>query len=99
MAKKKKSDKATGKAAGKKVVKVVKAGRQTVEPKPKGKGKGYRGIVAGTKKEQVAKLYDEKGSEVAFEKGSELGLTSGTLKSWIGAWKREGKSKPQSKAA
>ena len=94
----------SGKPTGRKVVKVTAAKRQTVKatkPKPPTKAKGHRGIVAGTKKEQVAKVYDEKGREAAIEKGLALELRETTLKSWIGTWRREdaAKSKASAKAA
>ena len=93
-----------GKPVGRKVIKKTTAKRQTVKAKPKPKSpvkaKGHRGIVAGTKKEQIAKLYDEKGRDAAIEKGLALELKETTLKSWIGAWKREdkGKGKPEAES-
>ena len=50
------------------------------------KGDGYKGHRAGSNKEQVHKVYDEKGAEAAIKLASKLGLSEGTPKSWISSW-------------
>ena len=74
-------------------------GKATSKPKPPTKAKGYRGIVKGSRKEAVAKLFDQHGPERAIAEGLEMGLKEGTLKSWFGTWRRQDKAKPKAKAA
>lgn len=105
------SAKKTGKATGKSVAKTAdkKTGRQSIKapenktgtekPVVAKKTKGEFGVVAGTRKEQVAIELKAKGSEAALALGLELGLASGTIKSWIGAWKTKGLWKPEAKPA
>ena len=75
--------------------KTAKVTKKTTKPVPPKKAKGHRGIVAGTKKEQVAKIYDSHGRDVALAKGLKLGLTEGTLRSWTGTWKRADAAKKE----
>ena len=92
----------TGKATGRKVAKKTEGSRQTVKakPVPPTRGpRGHRGIIAGTRKEACAKVYDQKGRDAAIAHGLELGLAKTTLQTWTGTWKREEKaSKAKSKA-
>ncbi|QPC43887.1 hypothetical protein HW532_15035 [Kaustia mangrovi] len=76
--------KRTGKATGRKVAKTTTDGRQAVKAT-----KGYKGHNAGSRKEQVHKAYDQKGHEAAMKLGQKLGLKDGTLKSWMGTWRRD----------
>ena len=91
----------TGKATGRKVAKKTEGRRQTVKakPVPSSRGpRGHRGIIAGTRKEQVAKIYDSKGRDAAIAHGLKHGLAKTTLRTWTGTWKREdAASKPKSK--
>ena len=80
-----------------KTAKAAKKTTKITKPKPPTKTKGWRGIVAGTKKEQVARLFDDKGRDVALAKGLKLGLTEGTLRAWTGTWKRADKAKGKAK--
>ena len=92
------ASKKTGKATGtKSVAKTAdKTGRQSVKASENKTGteeivvvakreKGEFGVVAGTRKEQVAIELKAKGREAALALGLKLGLASGTIKSWIGA--------------
>ena len=92
----------TGKATGREVEKTTEAGRQTVKvkPVPPAKGpKGYKNHVKGSRKEQVHKLYDQKGREAAKEKGLALGLKPGTLVTWFGFWTRTDTAAKSAKTA
>ena len=77
--------------------KTAKVAKNATKPKPPTKAKGHRGIVKGSRKEAVAKLFDQHGPERAIAEGLEMGLKQGTLRSWTGTWKREDAAK--SKAA
>ncbi|RWB60446.1 hypothetical protein [Mesorhizobium sp.] len=97
------SSKKTGKPEGKPVAKTAdKKGRQSVKASKNKTGtkpvvkktKGEFGVVAGTRKEKVAIELKAKGPEAALALGLKLGLASGTIKSWIGAWKTKGLWKP-----
>ena len=65
-----------GKPTGKKVTKTTEGKRQTVQakskPKPPVKAKGHREIVKGSRKEAVAKLFDQHGPERAIAEGLEM---------------------------
>ena len=82
------------------MVKVTTAKRQTVKPKPKPptKAKGHRGIVKGSRKEAVAKLYDQHGPERAIAEGVEMGLKESTIKTWTAGWRREDATKSEAGA-
>lgn len=47
---------------------------------------GYKGHLAGSRKEQVHKYYDEKGVDAAIALAASLGLKDGTAFSWVKAW-------------
>lgn len=83
------------KAAAEKPAKAEKAAKSEKSDKAtkasNGKAKeeaGYKGHRAGSRKETIHKLFDEKGDEAAIKKAVALGLSEGSAKSWIGAWKR-----------
>ncbi|RWD51236.1 MAG: hypothetical protein EOS25_13910 [Mesorhizobium sp.] len=96
-----------GEATGKPVVKTTdKRGLQSVKAKaakPDKAVKGLWGIRAGSRKEQVAIALDAAGREAAIRKAESLGIKPGTVKSWIGTWRREGRYveavTPKAKAA
>ena len=102
----KKTGKPTGRPQGRKTQKVTEGKRQTIKakskPVPPTRGpRGHRGIIAGTRKEACAKVYDQKGRDAAIAHGLKLGLAKTTLQTWTGTWKREdaaSKPKAQSKA-
>ena len=48
----------------------------------------YKGHRLGSRKATVRREYDENGATAAIAKGAELGLAGGTVKSWIGGWKK-----------
>ena len=82
----------TGDATGRKVAKKTEGKRQTVKakPTPPTRGpRGHRGIIAGTRKEACAKVYDQKGRDAAIAHGLKLGLAKTTLQTWTGTWRRE----------
>lgn len=93
----------TGKPTGRKVTKKTAGKRQTVKakakPKPPSRGaRGHRGIIQGTSKEAVAKIFDAKGRDQAIEHGLKLGLAKSTLRTWCGTWKRDDQvSKPKAR--
>lgn len=60
---------------------------------------GYKGHKPGSRKEQVHKLFDEKGPEAAEKFGIKEGLAAGTMKSWFGAWGRKGQPSTPGTAA
>ncbi|OHV61043.1 hypothetical protein LCM4577_15205 [Mesorhizobium sp. LCM 4577] len=98
------SSKKTGKPEGKPVAKTADdKGRQSVKASENKTGtkrtivaktKGEFGVVAGTRKEQVAIELKANGREAALKLGEKLGLAKGTITSWVGSWKTKGLWKP-----
>lgn len=52
------------------------------------KATGYKGHKEGSRKEQIHKIYDEKGAEEAISKGVDLGVQAVTVKLWIREFKK-----------
>jgi len=48
---------------------------------------GYKGHRKGSRKEQVHKVYDEKGAEAAKKLASKLEIADSTTNSWVSEWK------------
>lgn len=55
----------------------------------------YKGHRIGSRKATIRREYDEQGSEAAFTMAAELGLAAGTVKSWIGTWRKGGEPAPK----
>lgn len=52
----------------------------------KTRGVGYKGHREGSRKEQIHKVFDEKGYEAAVKAGEKVELAELTVKSWIYSW-------------
>ena len=63
---------------------------KTTKPEP-----SYKSHIPGSRKGSVHECFDKRGADAATELGLKLKLKHGTLKSWMGAWKR---SKPSTEA-
>lgn len=55
----------------------------------------YKGHRIGSRKATIRREYDENGDKAAFAMAAELGLATGTVKSWIGTWKKGGVPAPK----
>jgi hypothetical protein len=44
---------------------------------------------AGSRKAQVHSVFDSGGPDAALKLGIEMGLKPGTIKSWMGSWKKD----------
>ena len=78
------------------------AKKQTPVKKPapaKKPVKGYRDHLAGSRKGEVHECYDKKGADAALALGRNLKLKELTVKSWMGAWKRDAKPAPKATKA
>lgn len=93
------SSKKTGKATGTKPVTKTtdKTGRQSVKASENKTGtkpvaakreKDQFGILAGTRKAEVALAYSKRGPDYATDKAIALGIQKSTVRSWIGQWKK-----------
>ena len=52
---------------------------------------GYKGHRAGSKKGKLREIFDTKGRDTAVKAGERMGLTKGTVSSWLWAWGRDKK--------
>lgn len=48
----------------------------------------YKGHRLGSRKATVRRTYGEEGFDAATKIGAELGLAVGTIRSWVGGWKK-----------
>jgi hypothetical protein len=55
---------------------------------------GYKGHIAGSRKEQVHRCFDSRGLEPALKLAEELGLKHGTAFSWAKAWAKDAPEQP-----
>jgi len=53
----------------------------------------------GSRKGKVHELFNKEGPEVAFTRGTKLGLQKSTLMTWFGTWRREQANKKTVTAA
>lgn len=52
-------------------------------------GKGYKGLQAGTRKELVRKVFDQKGGKAALARARKLKLKEATVRTWLSRWRNE----------
>lgn len=64
-------------------------------------GEGYKGHRAGSRKETVHKVFDDKGRDAAIKKAADLGIQENTAKGWLYSWgsKAADTAKPAKKPA
>lgn len=48
----------------------------------------YKGHKPGSRKSMVRQEFDKGGFDAALRRGTALGLSPGTIKSWVGSWKK-----------
>lgn len=67
----------------------------------KARGSGYKGHREGSRKEEIHKVFDDKGVDAALKAAEKKGLSTSTARNWIYRWggKMERKPKAQKAAA
>lgn len=60
---------------------------------------GYKGLHrAGSIKGDVHKMLDDRGAEAAFKFGERKGIKQASLRTWLGAWRREAEAMKAAKS-